>query len=71
MIKEVITENNKYNLLLDFFFTGMSRSIITKRNKTKTAPTYTKTKTIAKNSAFYVIHKIALLKNIRTKRSAA
>ena len=58
MIKEVITENNKYNLLLDFFFTGMSRSIITKRNKTKTAPTYTKTKTIAKNSAFNVNHKM-------------
>ena len=43
----------------------------TKRNKTITAPTYTSTKAIAKNSACKRSQIPAALKNARTRDSAA
>ena len=49
----------------------ISNIITTNKNNTITAPTYTSTNTIAKNSAFNSSQRQAALKNANTKNSAA
>tara|TARA_B100001564_G_C20032744_1_gene399632 strand:+ start:184 stop:438 length:255 start_codon:yes stop_codon:yes gene_type:complete len=45
----------------------ISNIITTKRNKTITAPTYTRIKIIDKNSAFKINHKTADEKKVKTR----
>ena len=49
----------------------MSSIITTNRNSTITAPTYTSTSAIARNSALSIIHRQDALKNASTRKSAA